>query len=110
MATRTIVELIDDLDGSKAEVTLHFAVEGVEYEIDLAKTNETVFYDALRPFFAAARRTNKPAPSPKRSRGANRDYDPVKVREWAKTQGIELGERGRIPGNVIQAYQVGHAS
>lgn len=107
MATRTIVELIDDLDGSAADVTLRFAVEGVQYSIDLSKENETAFYDAVRPFLGKATVISKPSTS-KRSRGANRDYDPVKVREWAKTQGIELGERGRIPGNVIVAYQTGH--
>lgn len=107
MATKVIQSLIDDIDGSPAEVTLRFSIEGVEYEIDLSKANETVFYSVMRPYYDHARRTNKPKRS---SRRATNGYDPAKVREWAKGQGIELGERGRIPASVIQSYKVGHAN
>ena len=49
MAQKTIVSLIDDLDGqSEADETVEYAIDGVTYEIDLAKDNA----DALREVFA----------------------------------------------------------
>lgn len=39
MATRIVIELIDDLDGSEATETVRFGLDGADYEIDLAGQN-----------------------------------------------------------------------
>ena len=36
---KVITELVDDIDGSTAEETVSFALDGVEYEIDLSTPN-----------------------------------------------------------------------
>ncbi|GAA2021801.1 hypothetical protein GCM10009819_00400 [Agromyces tropicus] len=59
MAKRTIVTLVDDIDGSEAAETVSFSVEGVDYEIDLSAANATALRNVLQPFAAAARRTNR---------------------------------------------------
>jgi hypothetical protein len=39
MAKTTIVQLTDDLDGGKADTTVSFGLDGVNYEIDLSEEN-----------------------------------------------------------------------
>ncbi len=55
MAKTVIVKLTDDLDGSDAEETVTFAVDGRSYEIDLSSANAAALREALRPFVAKAR-------------------------------------------------------
>lgn len=59
VATRRIVTLHDDLDGTDAEETVVFSIDGIKYEIDLNGSHNKELRDALRPFIAAAR-TVKP--------------------------------------------------
>jgi hypothetical protein len=102
-----ITTLIDDLDQTEAHdvQTVRFAVDKAEYEIDLSEDNRLAFTEALAPFVTAARIIKKPG-SGKKRKG---DERLTKIREWAKGQGIKLGDRGRIPKEVIKAYEVGHA-
>ena len=65
MATRTVVTLVDDVDGGVAEESLSFGLDGVEYEIDLSTEHAEALRDALAPYVAAARRTGG-----RRSRGS----------------------------------------
>jgi hypothetical protein len=30
--------------------------------------------------------------------------DPAVVRQWARINGYQVGERGRLPGDVVDAY------
>lgn len=58
MATRTIVTLIDDLDGaSEATETVAFSMDGTEFEIDLTANNAQQLRETLEPFVSCARRT-----------------------------------------------------
>jgi len=59
VATRRIVTLHDDLDGTYAEETVSFSVDGTAYEIDLNGPHAKELREVLRPFVAAAR-TIKP--------------------------------------------------
>ncbi|GAA4895603.1 histone-like nucleoid-structuring protein Lsr2 [Actinomycetospora straminea] len=111
MAQKTVVSLIDDLDGTEANETVEYGLDGVTYEIDLNDDNATKLRDALAPYVAAARRTSGKRSTvkdavkkavggtPKRSREENQ-----RIREWAKKQGLEVSERGRIPNEVAEAY------
>lgn len=103
MARRTIVTLEDDLEGGPADETLRFGVDGSEYEIDLNKKNAAALHKLLAPFVERARKAGSTAHRPVRtaaSRRRSRD-----IRRWAKEQGIELAERGRIPANVLDKYE-----
>jgi NOL1/NOP2/fmu family ribosome biogenesis protein len=105
MAQRIQTLLIDDLDGGEAAGTVRFGLDGTEYEIDLSATHSDELRKALEQYLAHARRTGGTARSAVRSRRASITVDTAKVREWARGQGIEVKDRGRVPANVVEQYQ-----
>jgi nucleoid-associated protein Lsr2 len=98
---------IDDLDGSAAEGTVRFGLDGAEYEIDLNAEHARALRDALARYVAAARRARGSARRPARSgRRARADgVDSTEVREWAKAQGIDVKDRGRVPAELVVKFK-----
>jgi len=100
--------MIDDLDGTIAHTTVEFNLDSFVYEIDLSSSHAAQLREALAPYVAAARRTahNWPGhgvfgpPYLPESRVAG-----PRVREWARAHGMSIAQRGRIPSNVLEAYQ-----
>jgi hypothetical protein len=107
MAQRHIVQLIDDLDGSEADETVVFAIDGTSYEIDLTSKNAAGMRDALALYVASGRRTSRPAAASGRRRrpspGSDREQLQA-IREWARRNGHEVGAKGRIPSTILDAY------
>jgi len=102
MATRTVTSLVDDTDGSEAQETVSFALEGTTYEIDLSDQNAKKLRDVLDPWVSKARKIGG-------GRGRARRYGAGKadlkaVRAWAASNKIELSKRGRIPRDVLDQY------
>jgi Lsr2 len=103
MAQKVETLLVDDLDGSHAESTVRFGVDGADYEIDLSASHAQQLRDALAPYISAARRTG---PSLRRTgHKATRAPDPTEVREWARAQGIDVKDRGRVPAELIAKFK-----
>jgi Lsr2 len=98
---------IDDLDGSAAEGTVRFGLDGTEYEIDLNAQHSNELRDVLARYVAAARRASGTARPP--ARGSRRapagGPNTTKVREWARTQGIEVKDRGRVPADLMVKFK-----
>ena len=108
MATETITRLIDDLDGSDAQRTVTFAWDGRTYEIDLSRKNAAAFEKTLKPYLAAARNARPTPRSSARGKPAAtsaRRRDLQAIRDWAKANGHEVSDRGRVPSAVIEAYR-----
>jgi hypothetical protein len=115
MAQRVLVNLVDDIDGGKAVETVRFALDGVEYEIDLGKRNAERLRAAVAPHIEAGRRLVR---TTGRGRGGGRTVvqrrvevaaDPRAVRAWAKANKVAVPERGRIPNAVVEQYRAaGH--
>jgi nucleoid-associated protein Lsr2 len=107
MAQKVQTLFVDDLDGSEAEGTVRFGLDGTEYEIDLNTKHAQQLRDALARYVAAARRTGASARQPARNRrkATASAPDSTAVREWAKTQGIEVKDRGRIPAELVVKFQ-----
>jgi Lsr2 len=105
MAQTIQVLLIDDLDGGEAAGTVRFGLDGTEYEIDLSAAHSDELRRALEQYLAHARRTGGAARSAARSWRGGDAVDTAKVREWAKGQGIEVKDRGRVPAGVVEQYQ-----
>jgi len=110
MAQKVVVEIEDDLDGSEAAETVTFALDGVTYEIDLSEENAAELRDALAQFIEYGRRVGgrRRTSAPKTTRveepaGNSRERNQA-IRAWAREQGYELSERGRIPADVVNAY------
>jgi len=110
MATKsvTITEFIDDLDGSKADRTVSFAIDGTSYEIDLSKKNAAAFNKALKPYLDAARKVRRSTGKAPTRGGARRRRtagpDLAAVRNWARANGHAVSDRGRVPATVLDAY------
>jgi Lsr2 len=98
---------IDDLDGSAAEGTVRFGLDGAEYEIDLNTRHAQELRDAPARYAAAARRAGGATRGPTRSalRGAASGLNTTEVREWAKAQGIEVKDRGRVPAELVVKFK-----
>jgi Lsr2 len=107
MAQKVQTLLIDDLDGGEAESTVRFGLDGTEYEIDLSAKNAEALRKALARYVEAGRRRpGSPQQRPGRSgrRASANDVNTTAVREWAKSHGIEVKDRGRVPADVIAKY------
>jgi len=103
MAKRTIVQLVDDTDGSQAVETLTVGLEGVNYELDLSDKNAKLLREQLAPWLAAARRTGGRKIS--KSKATSNNVDLKAVRAWAASNGVDVSSRGRVPASVIEQYQ-----
>lgn len=102
MARRTTVELVDDIDGGKADETIEFSVNGKSWAIDLNAENAQRFYAALSEWQQHARRGGS-----SRASSTTRKRDPeylAKIRTWARENGHEVSDRGRISQKVEAAY------
>ena len=111
MAQKVQTLLIDDLDGSEADGTVRFALDGTEYDIDLNAEHTQQLRDALARYVSAARLVGGAARRPARSgRGvsANR-LNTTEVREWAKAQGINVKDRGRVPAELVVKFKAATA-
>ena len=102
MATKVLTTLQDDIDGSDATQTVRFALDGVEYEIDVSDRNANRLRNSLSEFIAHGRRVGG-----KRGRrsASSSDVDTKAVRKWAEANGIEINARGRIPTDVVERYR-----
>ncbi|TAK70159.1 MAG: Lsr2 family protein [Actinomycetota bacterium] len=110
MARKVQIVLTDDIDESAADETVSFTLDGVGYEIDLSAANAAKLRDDFAIWIGHARRA-----SGSRSRSAARPAraskaapDNVAVRAWAKSQGLAVSERGRIPADVVAKYEAEH--
>jgi hypothetical protein len=94
---------IDDLDGTEAAGTILFALEGTQYEIDLSASHASDLRTALAPYVHAGRTIPAPRRSPRKNPAGSPDT--AGVRNWARTHGIEIKDRGRIPADITARYQ-----
>jgi len=101
---QTLVEYTDDLDGSKAEGTVSFAFDGASYEIDLSRKNTAAFTKALKPYVEAARKVRGTRSAARPARATNNKERLQSIRAWARDNGYEVSDRGRIPSAVIEAF------
>jgi hypothetical protein len=105
MAHRVVV--IDDIDGSEAAETLTLTYRGTQYELDLSEEHIDELDKALARYLEVARQVQA-APQPRRRRGAQRRRAAVstqEVRRWAREQGLEVSDRGRIPAEIMERYE-----
>jgi hypothetical protein len=106
VAQRTQILYVDDIDGSEAEGTVRFGLDGVDYEIDLSKKHADQFAKAVRPYSEAARKVSSARRTVRGSRPARQNQSDV--RAWARAQGLKVSDRGRIPADVLARYESAH--
>ena len=110
MAQRVSVVLVDDIDGNEATETVSFGLDGVQYEIDLSEANADKLREALAPYIGHARRAGGRKRSSSGRSGGSRSDGPsaADVRTWARENGWEVPDRGRVSAEVRQAYDAAH--
>ena len=100
MARKKITQYYDDIDGTLLEEDevniVRFSLDGHDYIIDLSEDNANNLRSSLEKYIAAAR----PAPAP-----STKKVNPTAVREWARSAGINVAARGKIPNDVIDRYR-----
>jgi hypothetical protein len=107
MAQKVEVTLVDDLDGSAASRTVRFAFEGREYEIDLNDKHADKLTKVLAPYVESARRVGGRKVRGGQRPASGREQNQA-IRQWARGQGIEISDRGRIPVDVQLRYEQAH--
>jgi hypothetical protein len=120
MAQRVNVILVDDLDGTDADETLTFGIDGSDYEIDLSSAHADELRQMLAPYIGVARRSrakrrggrssgSSGASSSASARGrSGGGTSPAEIRQWARENGWEVPERGRVAADVREAYEAAH--
>jgi hypothetical protein len=112
MAQKVAVELVDDLDGTVSDdiTTIAFTLDGVSFEIDLAEHNATALRDAFADFIRTGGRAKRGV-SPAGTRPTAADREKTKaIRDWARQNGQDIAERGRIPATIVQAFEEAQAA
>jgi hypothetical protein len=108
MAQRVNVVLVDDIDGTDASETVSFALDGVDYEIDLSDEHAGQLREAVSLYVGHARRTGGRRKGNRRSSGGGSGGGPgasaADIRAWARENGWEVPERGRVSAEVREAY------
>ena len=118
MARKVQVILSDDLDEDvPADETVSFSLDGTNYEIDLSDKNAKELRDAFSRYVQAARKVSRGGGSRASGGGRSRatggggrmDREQAgAIRDWARKNGHEVSDRGRIPASVVEAYEAAH--
>jgi hypothetical protein len=107
MAQKIQTLFIDDIDGGEAEGTVRFGLDGADYEIDLSAARDAELRNVLGKYVSHARKVTARGAQPA-GRGAGRrpsSVDTTAVRAWARENGVDIKERGRVPADVVAKYQ-----
>ena len=118
MAQNVTITTVDDLDRANGVETpdakpIRFGLDGVGYEIDLAADNEGKLRSALADYIAKARKATgakgKSVPTDKaRVATPGSRYTRAQlaeIRQWAINNGARCGDRGRLPADVVTAWE-----
>ncbi|MFL6181135.1 MAG: Lsr2 family protein [Actinomycetes bacterium] len=106
MAQKIHVVLIDDIDGRDADETVRFSLDGSSYEIDLSASNAARLRNAMAEFVGHARKVSPRGG--RRARSGSTQGKSAEIRAWAREQGLQVNERGRIPGDLTAKFEAAH--
>ncbi len=106
MAQKVHITLEDDLDGGDATETVSFGLDGKTYEIDLNDKNAAALRAALARYVGAARRSGRGTTVAKRR--TQMGTSAREIRDWARSNGHKVPDRGRIPADVRDAFEAAH--
>lgn len=108
MAQKVQILLIDDIDGSDADETVTFGLDGTTYEIDLTTARATELRETLAPYVGHARKVTGRSGGGRRSSTTQSGPSARELRDWARSNGWEVSERGRVSQEIREAYEASH--
>lgn len=106
--------MIDDLTGDQADETIAFGLAGKAFEIDLSAANAERLRELFAPLVQAGRRSGQSrgtaavTSSAKRSTPTADREQTQAVRDWARANGHQVADKGRISGTVLAAFHAAH--
>lgn len=103
MAQKVNIVLVDDIDGSDAVETVSFGLDGTGYEIDLNDKNAAALRDALAGYIGHARKVSNTRG--RRTKSTTSGPSARELRDWARSNGYEVSDRGRVPADVRDAFE-----
>lgn len=106
MAQKVNIILVDDLDGSDASETVLFGLDGATYEIDLNDKNASKLRDALAGYVGHARKVT--TSKGRKTRATTSGPSARELRDWARSNGHQVSDRGRVPADVREAFEAAH--
>lgn len=128
MAQKVLVQLVDDLDGSEADQSVTFGLDGVSFEIDLTDAHAEELRASIDKFVQSGRRlggrsttVRRPsasrssgkavaAPAPAQPGSRNLPASQETIRAWARSNGFTVGPRGRIAQAIVDAFKEANPS
>ena len=105
MARKTVVEWVDDIDGTAASETVTFTIDGSRYEIDLSEKNAAKLRETMSGWIEAGRRSSHRRSRGSGGGGAKDASESTRARKWAIENGMDVGPRGRLRSEVLDAYR-----
>lgn len=102
------VRLEDDLTGGPADETVTFGADGKDYEIDLTAEHAASLRKQLAAFVDRARQVQRRAPRLGTRSAASRERSQA-IRAWARQEGFEVAEHGRLPAELTREYDLAHS-
>ena len=110
MAKQTVVQVVDDLDGKplKDAVTVRFGIDGKSYEFDTSAAHAKEFYKTLDKYVEVSRRATGTRATKSAAETKRPKEQTAAIRQWAIRNGYEVSDRGRIPTEIIEAFEAAH--
>jgi hypothetical protein len=105
MAQKVHIVLEDDLDGSDASQTVSFGLDGTSYEIDLNDKNASALRDAMATYVGHGRKVTGSRRGRRSASSSAQGASAREIRDWARSNGHKVPERGRIPSSVREAFE-----
>ena len=109
MAQKVEIILVDDLDGDRADETVRYALDGVNYSIDLSAEHAFEFRELMRKYTASSRRESGRASAGRSRPAPSRISEAAQAREWARNNGYTVSARGRVQSEILEAYRKAHS-
>lgn len=104
---KEFIVIESDISGREGASRMYFGLDGAAYEIDLTPEEAAGLRASLAPWITAGRKVDlgsKPG-RPAVAKKPKPQFRAAEVREWARSHGIEMPERGRIPKDVLAAFE-----
>jgi hypothetical protein len=110
MAQKVHIVLVDDLDGTEATESVSFGLDGTSYEIDLNDQNAAALREVLSGYVGHARKVASARRAGRKSSAAATSDGPSakEIRDWARSNGYDVPDRGRVSADVRQAFDAAH--
>ncbi|MBM7366330.1 histone-like nucleoid-structuring protein Lsr2 [Gordonia hydrophobica] len=111
MAKKTIIQIVDDIDGAELDEyeTVRWSLDGKNYEFDTSPEHAEEFRNHVATYVAASRNSGGRATTGRRATPTARTAPNTRtVRQWATENGYTVSDRGRIPADIVAAYEAAH--